>query len=66
MASASENFKRTGVEHIVLPLDSYILHAQKFCELVSDDKITKENIESKLREIYELDEITDKIIRESQ
>lgn len=66
MENALENHKRTGKENVVSPLDSYVIHILKLFEIMTDKKINKDNIEAKLKEIYELEDIADKVIIESQ
>lgn len=42
---------QTGIKATVAPMDSYIVHMLKLAELISDKRITADNVEEELRRI---------------
>jgi hypothetical protein len=63
---ALEQQKLQDRQSEVLPLDSYIINILKLSEVLLDKKINKNNIETKLKEIYEIEEVAEKVIRALQ
>lgn len=60
---ALEQQKLQDRQSEILPLDAYVIHILKLSEILLDKKTNKENIEAKLKEIHEIGEITEKVIR---